>query len=56
MKSKDQVLEVFEDFYSKVKREIGKQLKCARADNDGEYRRSFESYCKSHGIRLEKTI
>jgi hypothetical protein len=25
-------------------------------DNGGEYKGPFEEYCKSHGIRLEKTV
>ena len=40
----------------KVERQIDKQLKFVRADNDGEYRGPFEQYCKSHDIGLEKTI
>ena len=56
LKSKDQVLEVFKEFHSKVERETGKQLKCVRADNGGEYRGPFEEYCRSHGIRLEKSV
>jgi len=30
--------------------EIGQKLKSVRADNGGEYRGPFESYCKLHGI------
>lgn len=56
LKSKDQFLDVFKDFRWKVERGTSKQLKCICADNDSEYRGSFESYCKSNGIRLEKTI
>lgn len=47
---------MFRDFHNKVEREKGRQLKCVLADNDGEYRGLFESYCKLHGIILEKTI
>jgi hypothetical protein len=47
---------VFKVFYTKVKREIGRQLKCVCVDNGVEYRGPFEEYCKSHGIRLEKTV
>ena len=56
LKSKDQVLDVFKDFHVKVERGTGRQLKCVRADNGGEYRGPFEQYCRSHGIRLEKTV
>lgn len=38
-----------------VERETGQKLKCVRVDNGGEYRGPFETYCKVHGIRLEKT-
>ena len=47
---------MFKDFYSKVEREIAKQLKYVNVDNCGEYKGPFENYCKSHGIRLEKTV
>jgi hypothetical protein len=56
LKTKDQVLDVFKIFHMKVERETGKQLKCVRADNGGEYRGPFEEYCRSHVIRLEKTV
>ena len=56
MKSKDQVLDAFKDFHVKVERQIGKQLKSARANNGGEYKGPFEQYCGSHGIRLEKMV
>jgi hypothetical protein len=47
---------VFKVFHMKVERETGRQLKCVRADNGGEYSDLFEEYCRSHGIRLEKTM
>ena len=56
LKSKDRILDVFKDFHVKVERQTSKQLKSIRADNGGEYRGLFEQYCKSHGIRLEKTV
>lgn len=56
LKSKDQILDVFKNFQNKVERETCRQLKCVRAENGGEYRGSFESYYKSYGIRLEKTV
>ena len=56
LKSKDQVLDVFEDFHVKVERQIGKQLKSVRAHTNGEYRGLFEQYCRSHDIKLEKTV
>ena len=56
LKSKDQVLDVFKDFHVKVERQTNKQLKSVIADNNGEYRGPFEQYCRSHGIRLKKTV
>jgi transposase InsO family protein len=56
LKIKDQVLDVFKAFHMKLERETGRQLKCVRADNGGEYRGPFEEYCRGHGIRLEKTV
>jgi len=50
------VLEAFKDLHLKVERETGRQLKCVRADNGGEYRGPFEEYCRRYGIRLEKTV
>ena len=56
LKSKDQVLDVFKFFYAYVKRGIRGKLKCVRANNDSEYRGSFEQYCRSHKIRFKKTV
>jgi hypothetical protein len=56
LKIKDQVMNVFKIFHMKVERETMRHLKCVRVDNGGEYRGLFEDYCKSHGIRLEKTV
>ena len=56
LKSKGQVLDVFKDFHVKIERQTGKQLKSVRANNGGEYKGPFEQYCRSHGIRLEKTV
>ena len=56
LKSKDQVLDAFKEFHVRVERESGRKLKCVRSDNGGEYRGPFENYCKSQGIKLEKTV
>ena len=56
LKSKDEVLDIFKFFHAYVERGIGRKLKCVRADNGGKYRGPFEQYCRSHGIRLEKTV
>jgi len=55
LRSKDEVFEAFKEFHMRVERETGQKLICIRADNGGEYRGPFDSYCKLHGIRLEKT-
>ena len=49
------MLDVFKDFHARVEKETGRKLKCIRVDNGGEYKGSFEKYCKEHGIKLEKT-
>lgn len=56
LKSKDQVLDAFKEFHVRVERESDRKLKCVRSDNGGEYRGPFENYCKSQGIKLEKTV
>ena len=56
MKTKDQVLDSFKELHAKIERETRRKLKAVGADNGGEYRCPFESYCKLHGIRLEKTV
>jgi len=38
-----------------VEREIGKKLKCVKANNGGEYCDPFESYSKMYDIRMIKT-
>lgn len=55
LKSKDQVLYAFKEFVAQVERSTSQKLKCVRSDNGGEYRGPFETLCKSHGIRMEKT-
>ena len=56
LKTKDQVLSAFKEFQARVERETGRKLKVVRADNGGEYRGPFESYCNGQGIKLEKTV
>lgn len=56
LKSKDYVLDVFKHLYANVKREIGKLLKCIRANNVGEYNGPFEHHWKDQNIKLDKTI
>ena len=56
MKTKDQVLDAFKELQARLERETRRKLKAVRAENGGEYRGPFESYCKLHGIQLEKTV
>ena len=49
LKTKDQVIKAFKE------RETERKLKCVRVDNGGEYCGPFEAYCKTYGIKLEKT-
>jgi transposase InsO family protein len=40
-----------------VENEIGKNLKCLRSDNGGEYcSKDFDDYCSFHEIHREKTV
>lgn len=55
LKTKDQVLDVFKEFQALVERQTGKKLKCLRSDNGGEYIGPLDSYCKSSGIRHQRT-
>ena len=56
LKTKDQVLDVFKHFKANVERETGRQLKCVRSDNGGEYIGPLDQYCTNHSIRHEKTV
>jgi transposase InsO family protein len=52
LKTKDQVFDIFQQFHAMVERETGKQFKCIRTDNEGEYTvKKFRSFCLEHGIR-----
>ena len=56
LKSKDQLLSVFQEFQARTKRESGKKLTTIQIDNDGEYREQLEQYCKTQGIKLEYAV
>ena len=49
------MLDVFKKFQALSERQTGKKLKCIRTDNGGEYIGPFDNYCKSQGIRHQKT-
>ena len=46
----------FKELHATLERETRRKLKVVRADDGGEYRGSFENYCKLHDIRLEKIV
>lgn len=51
------MFDYFKLFQVMVERETGKKLKCLRSDNGGEYSsKQFDAYCRSYGIRHEKTV
>ena len=57
LQAKSQVFQCFQQFHAMVERETGKQLKCLRTDNGGEYiSKEFRDYCSKYGIRHEKTV
>lgn len=57
IKSKDQVLDVFQKFHMAIERETNKLLRCIRIDNGGEYfSKAFEEYCRKHGINHVKIV
>ena len=49
------MLDVFKQFQALSERQTGKKLKCIHTDNGGEYIGPFDNYCKSQGIRHQKT-
>lgn len=53
--TKDQVLDKLKEFHVLIKRQTSEKLKCVHCNNDGEYCRSFDSYCKQHDIAYENT-
>ncbi|CAL1354730.1 unnamed protein product [Linum trigynum] len=55
LKTKDWALDVFKQFLALLERETGKKLKCIWTDNGGEYKGSFSTFCKEHGIRQQFT-
>ncbi|KAD6119895.1 hypothetical protein E3N88_11166 [Mikania micrantha] len=55
LKSKNQVFDVFKQFHALVERQTGKNLKCIRTDNRGEYIGPFDAYCREKGIRHQKS-
>ncbi|KAI5327124.1 hypothetical protein L3X38_026520 [Prunus dulcis] len=56
LRTKDQVYEVFKQFHASVERETSRIFKCIRTDNGGEYMGAFRNYCRSNGIRHERSV
>ena len=50
------MLDALKEVHAILEREIRRKLKYVRANNGGEYKGPFESYCKLHGVRLKKTV
>jgi hypothetical protein len=55
-KINDKVLNVLKQWVVEVKRETKKKLKYTWLDNIGEYCGPFEIFCKTNGIKLEKSV
>jgi len=55
LKSKDQVLDMFQQFQARVRRDTGRKMKCIHTDNDNAYLDLFDKYCTEQGITHEKT-
>ena len=49
-------MSVFKEFLDRIEREFGQKLKVVQTNNGGEYRRQFEEYCQSQGIRLKYIV
>ncbi len=51
LKTKDEVLQKFKDYKAFVEKQTGKQIKCLRTDNGGEYKSlEFQNFVKTEGI------
>ncbi|CAM6106739.1 unnamed protein product [Calypogeia fissa] len=57
MKEKSQVFEIFKEWKAKVELQTGKELKCVRSDNGGEYRSNeFDKFGSDLGLKHHYTI
>jgi transposase InsO family protein len=57
IRQKSDVFDTFKKWKALVENETGKNLKCLRSDNGGEYcSKEFDDYYSYHGIRREKTV
>ncbi|GJY22297.1 retrovirus-related pol polyprotein from transposon TNT 1-94 [Tanacetum coccineum] len=55
LKSKDEAIDKFILYKTKVKNQLGKKIKVVRSDRGGEYVALFAELCAKHGIRHEFT-
>ena len=57
LKTKAQVFDCFLEWKAMAENQTGKQLKCLRSDNGGEYTaREFQDYLRKNGIRHEFSV
>jgi transposase InsO family protein len=56
LKTKDEVLNRFQELKALFENQTGKKIKVLRTDNGGEYTfKEFEGFCKEVGIKRELT-
>ncbi|GJZ01093.1 pol polyprotein [Tanacetum coccineum] len=55
LKSKDEAIEKFVLYETKVENQLGRKIKVVRSDKGGEYVSPFSKLCMKHGIRHEFT-
>jgi hypothetical protein len=57
LKTKGEVFKRFQEFKALVENQMGKNIRCLRSDNGGEYTSNdFDDYCVREGIRREMTV
>lgn len=57
MKTKDQVLDCLKEYEAMASAHFGSKISRLRTDNGGEYSgRAIKEFCRSKGIRMEKTV
>ncbi|GJS36429.1 pol polyprotein [Tanacetum coccineum] len=55
LKSKDETIDKFSLYKTKVENQLGRKIKVVRSDRGGEYVSPFSDLCVKHGIRHEFT-
>ncbi|GJT50245.1 retrovirus-related pol polyprotein from transposon TNT 1-94 [Tanacetum coccineum] len=56
LKSKDEAIDKFVLYKTKVENQLGKKIKVVRSDRGGEYVAPFVELCAKHGIRHEFSV